>query len=565
MCRSGAVSWFRLTTLLWVLCTLASPLALSSEIWIVNEGSEDIAIIDSDVDEVVGRISLATDDVDSPRPWGIAFSTIPGLAGDFAFVTQGRFVTVIDAASRQILRRVDVGSLLGGRVTLKGCAAARPERFLTWAQVGVDPDQPGGDEEVWRTYLHVAGSMESTLGVIVPLFVVLDQTALLDPAPAIDPLVGFGPLVDSRVAGDLDGTQEPAAPGTPSEQIQGEAIDVVVMGAPAGRQRQRAWYSVSLLPSSAGEPARLGAALLVKPPELSSPWRVANLRAVDLPMGMRAPRNLGVAAPLDRELPLCSGGPSGAIHQLDEWRPSTPLANIVVAVAVAGPGPGSYTLLAVDHAALTPIDCTTTIGDSDVGPLDVAILGRIIPDRAYVVNHDNDTVTLYSLRGINGLPHRERSILLDQQGATTPCMQCPVSIAVQTSSMDSCSIHDLTVETEDGGDAVLHWEAEGCHEFTVWCNCLDFGGECGCHPPPQPPFPTYTQLQIYLWSIHPDVREPGRTVMDNAVCRPSDGTGPHGDSSWHPLGSTIDRSFTHTGGSGVMYTVTPRYPLDSTP
>ena len=223
-CRVGA----RVGTALALLCASTSP-GWAQEIWVVNERSRDVSVIDPAVETVVADIPLGG----TADPWGIAFSTLAGQAGGFAFVTAGASVHVIDAFAKQVVDTVDIGAFLGHPVVMRGCAAARRRLFLTDG-VNAEP----------RAYLHVAADVQpSPAGPFEPWFVVLDQNVLAGGAPpGTSPVVAAGPLFPSGVP-----------PGS-----QGHAVDVTVLGASSGEDFQRAWYSARLLGAGGGWPLRGG-------------------------------------------------------------------------------------------------------------------------------------------------------------------------------------------------------------------------------------------------------------------------------------------------------------------
>lgn len=570
------------------------------EVWIVGEGTRELVILDSDTDEIVARVALDGGVPEEARPWGVAFSTLPGSTGAYAFVTQGPYVRVIDAVSRSVVRTIDLATLLGQNLSLRGCAAARPERFS--APVTTSPPDPsdpnlpdlpaqpvdpgpgpeaptvGVDPEgidVWKAFLHLSAAALDDSGRSRPWFVVLDQASLLDPASTENLVAGSGPLSDPTPPSSEAPDREPASscdsspcpaepPGSDGYDVFGEAVDVVLVGASGTGLRQRAWYGLRVEPSSPEAPWRIGAVLVVKEPPLASPWRVVETRWIDLPEGTVPPESLGLGAPFDREFPLLPEGPLGSIKDLNDNVSVDVGGTDVVAAAVEGPGPASYVVLTADTAACGEASCTSHLGGP--GAVDVAIVGRLNPTRAYVLLRDEDAVTAYSV-GIDLLPALETRVPLGSGVPPTgPCVVCPRSMGVRATAIDGCAIYDLTVDKDVAGNALLRWNAEGCEGFSVWCACLGFGDECGCHPPDDGFEPAWTDEEIRLWNEHGSLGS-GRPVLVAATCKPTGGTGPHGDSGWRPLGCTNNRSFLHIpeepplriqpAGGGIMFSVTP--------
>ena len=64
-CLLGAIIWL----LLFSAVTNAGEANLP-DVWVVNEGTRDLAIIDPATDEVVARVALDMVGHDAPRPWG---------------------------------------------------------------------------------------------------------------------------------------------------------------------------------------------------------------------------------------------------------------------------------------------------------------------------------------------------------------------------------------------------------------------------------------------------------------------------------------------------------------
>jgi hypothetical protein len=531
---------FGSTFLLCACITSAAPAAYR-EVWVVNEGTRDVAVIDPAIDAVVERISLGPNDPETPRPWGIAFSTIPGRAGDYAFVTQGSWIRIIDTATRTVVSTFHVVSSPTTSITLRGCAAARPERFLA-----------GNGEVAWKSYLHVAAAAVETDGRTQPWYVVLDQEALIDPPPDASPVVGSGPMLAYLPPGGMEG----------------EAIDVMVLGAPAGRQQQRAWYSLRFLPTSEEDPTRLVSALVTRPPQLWFPWTVDRLWVADVEEDLPITTILGPGVPFDRELPVFPERSLGTLRNVGSGGACGEVGEELVSVTVAGPGPLSYTVLAVDQGPpaalvrLNPKTCGISARQATgQGPTDVAILGRIDPERAYVANHDEDTVTRVLVTEQAPWIFDPLTIPLDPGGEpVSPCVQCPRSVGVVATAVDSCNIHDLRVEVK-GGDLLLQWGAVGCEGYAVWAICRD--GGVNCLPPPWPP-PVAT-IQPWEPALYeggepwdgPDFVEARPITLDWGPA------GVKGSNGWRILGKPSDPWYEHDGaglyfdGDATWYTVLP--------
>ena len=80
------------------------------EVWVVNTKSKDIAVIDAATDLEIATIPLGDIDGDgtldptAPAPGAIDFSTAPGHAGTHAFVTQGRYLRVVEVITWTVIR-----------------------------------------------------------------------------------------------------------------------------------------------------------------------------------------------------------------------------------------------------------------------------------------------------------------------------------------------------------------------------------------------------------------------------------------------------------------------------
>lgn len=423
-------------------------LALPPELWVVNEGSWEISIIDDIADTPATIETISLGGAPDPAPYGIAFSTLEAQPGAHAFVSQGHFVRVIEQATRAIVATCDVATWIGAaEVTLKGMDAARPERF---------EDPPG--PRVTRSYLHVAANVRPTAADdVVPWFLVLDQFILTDIAdPCRNAVVADGPLFP---------------PGTGVV----DAMEVHVLGSPAGERTQRAWYSFR----EPTDPPALSARLVTSGPALGSPWETLELVTIPAPAGGPSPDSVHPGAPHSRELPLLPVGSDGDLLRLDTQERCS-LGDTPRAVAVAGPGLGSYTiwtaklnpagppdLLQQSTWDLCSLEPPLAVGRN---PVDVEILGRVEWHEVYVANHDSDEVSVVQASD----PTTVIQIPLRDGGGD--CVKCPRSLAVQETPISICRAVDLELELINEKTEILHsWNGVGCAgnpSFKLWCTCL---------------------------------------------------------------------------------------------
>jgi len=443
---SGTVAAGGGLVLLLSLLTLTPSFAQQREVWVVNEESRDISIIDApdDVPATIETISLGG--AADPRPYGIAFSTFAAAPGSHAFVSQGRAVKVIDVGTRNVDSVVDVEALLGRpEVILRGMDSARPDRF----------DHPSGSQ-VLRYYLHIAADVRPMAGApLEPWFIVLDQESLagLSPAPA---LVADGPLTAS---------------GIPSL----EAMEVRVLGAPAGGAVQRAWYSYR----DTSSPPAIGAARVVSGSATFAPWNVDTRRLTPLAAGDVVPGSIHPGAPHSRELPLIPEGPAGTVRHLDSTDRCT-FNGVPRAVSVTGPGLASFDVwVAVldptgpDTVQLGNWETCEAFASVAVGgnPVDMDTLGRVEWQELYVASRDSDTVSIIGETDPSTANVIELSPL-----PTPPCTKCPRSIAVVESPGTVCRAVRLEAELLEPLDDVFYtWDGVGCEEqtsFKLWCRCL---------------------------------------------------------------------------------------------
>ncbi|RMG46607.1 MAG: hypothetical protein D6718_05270 [Acidobacteria bacterium] len=517
----------------------ASPAAGQGEVWTVNEASQDLAIIDMASDTLSGHVLLPTDcpgGTPCPPARGIAFSTLPGAVGAFAFTAQGSLLRIVDAGLREVIDTVDLEREVGYPLTVEAIASARPQWFD--AAPGPSPAP-----QVRRTYLHLAADVETAPGAATePWYVILDQEVLLAPylppsaAPSAgDLLVAAGPLLDF-----------PPSPPAPY------AAGVTVLPGGEGWARQRAWYAVGIPAGPGGEtPNRMRAVLIAKRSRETDPWEVVRYRETTLGPAQALPQLFRPGAPFDRQLPVFPEGPLGQLTNLDTGGVCF-TGGTLVDVAVSGPGPSSTDVLAVNRTGgpndellrIDPITCLVQSERTGEGSIAVAVTGTNVWDRAYVANHDSSTVTIV---------HADASVPPD----TTPINRIgvrssgPVGIAVRPSDGAICRAVNLTAERR-GSDVLLSWEHSGdeCLNvvFRVCCACLEGHPDCPCaegngppceavgHDAPSAAFPT-----------------------DRSLAGPGN---PDGQNGWIRLGFTGPggTSFTHTDGAigfGQLYDVGP--------
>jgi hypothetical protein len=427
------------------LLAAAPALAQQREVWVVNEQSLDISIIDSpgDVPSTIETISLGTGT--DPAPYGIAFSTFATDPGSHAFVTQGPFVKVIDVATRGIVSTVNLATLLGRPdVIARGADSARPDRFI----------DAGGSETV-RYYLHIAADVRPAAGMsLEPWFIVLNQEALagLTTAPA---LVDDGRLTLTGATGNH------------------EAMEVRVLGAPAGDAVQRAWYSYRVN----GSPPSLGAARVISGGAVTDPWTVDARR---LTTGLATvPDSIHPGAPHSRELPLLPEGSAGTVRHLDSEDRCT-FDGMPRAVSVTGPGLASFDVwtaivdpLGPDTVELGNWETCEAFASVVVGenPVDMDTLGRVEWQELYVASRETDSVSI-----IDESDPTTANVIQLTPTPTPPCVKCPRSIAVVESPGTVCRAVNLDATPVDPVDDVFYtWDGLGCQEqtsFKVWCRCL---------------------------------------------------------------------------------------------
>ncbi|ANM30169.1 hypothetical protein ABI59_12185 [Acidobacteria bacterium Mor1] len=499
--------------LLGLLFAAAGP-AVANEIWVVNENSRDIVILEANTESIIDFIDLTAVQDD---PYDVAFTTVPGIDGNIAFVTQGELVVLVDVPSRTPFNQVDVSNLLGLTAQVRGAAAARPRAFLD-----------GGGGEVTRNLLYVAAQVINAAGFSEPWFVVLDQDVMVaDPSdPAV--LVQAGPL-------------ETTQPG----QVL-EVMDVDVLSTPAGDRFQRAWFThLEEAPS-----IRLVATLVAAKRDIAAPIQPVEVR--DEQLGLPSlPDSVTVGVPYDRELPALPLAEEGRVVNLDTGGDCEIPSSNLRDVATAGLGPGSHTVLLANDGApgriewLDPSTCASISFPAQDEPVDIAFDNPIEWNRAFVANRNSDSITLLRVD--------QSQTTIPLPGGTSPCTLCPRSVVANLGLQGSCTVRDFEVNpdpTSGGADSIISWNLTGCDsepEYLVACVCEDPSSPL-C--PPGCGQSTLTPGANAVSSIE---------TLDLAL----EAGGPLCDGEWKPLHSTGpgDTDYTVPGGGtglGVCYSVTPR-------
>ncbi|RMG44540.1 MAG: hypothetical protein D6718_09895 [Acidobacteria bacterium] len=516
-------------------CAVAAGMsipALAQEVWVLDEKSGDIEILDAASEQVIAAIPLPPAP-DGAAPRGLAFSTRPAAPGAHAFVTRGAFVLVVDAVARAVVREVDVGALLGRRATLKGCAAARPRwRASPPPDTGRSPPGarsagaagaagalPPGDSQVKTAYLHIAAdTVDPATGIVEPWFVVLDQDALVSGGPLFETLVSAGPLT-----------------GGPNPDATERALDVTVLPTVAGPRVERAWYTVQETPALQELPDRLLAVPVAGLAKTGPTFSAGTPRATEL-SARGWPSRSRPGTPFGRELPVLPTGPEGRLENLDTGGECAPGGELVAA-AVAGPGPASYRVFAADRSGgrvfeIDPADCSATPYPTAAGPVALDLLGHVLWRKLFVACRDDDAVTVLRADGTSAI------VYLDSAPPEGTCQRCPVAIAVQETAASVCEAEDLRVLRGDLKN-VLEWTpGPGCppgSTFDVFCACVDSDPSCPCRTGP-----------------------PGSA--ESRAAQPLQGAAPNDGNGWIRIGHQVQSPFVHHDGGypgSLLYDVEP--------
>ncbi len=423
-----------------------------ASLYVLNERSESISVVDLTMGAVVATIDLSDPDGDMlpDPPADLALSTVPGRVGSHAFVTQGRFLRVVDLRARAVTRTHDVAALLGtGGLTLSGCDAAPPRLHV----------DPANGSPALRSYLHLAAT--SSTGEA--RFVVFDQERLFLTAPGV-----------------------PAGQGSLGANARG--IGVKALEEPFGAKFQRAWYQTSSL---AGTSSALHSVLVHSGQTLGSPWIASTRRVVPVPAAPTTPIRMGAPSG-GGELPVLPTAATGSLTHLDTGD-VCPLGGDLVAVSTTGPGLSSYTILAArkDTDELLVVDGKTCSAESfptGGSPVDVTTLGPLDWTEAFTANRDGDSVSW--LR-----PDRSVQTIVIGSGGSQ-CQACPTALVV--ARPPACAPTNLRLDVRDAdGDGTrddlhLEWTAPGCAaatQFVVSCTCVDDSPTCPCACDCEQPFP----------------------------------------------------------------------------
>ena len=158
----------RISLALGVLALSPAAFSIPPEVWVVNEASRDISIIDDLADTPATIETVSLGGPGDPPPYGIAFSTVVGATGDHVFVSQGGDLKVLDFDTRTLASTFDMASESGYfDVVLKGLDSARPERYPDVASLA--------------NYLHAAAEVRPGPGdPFEPWFFVLDQAVSVE-------------------------------------------------------------------------------------------------------------------------------------------------------------------------------------------------------------------------------------------------------------------------------------------------------------------------------------------------------------------------------------------------
>ncbi len=495
--------------------TLAVVVAQSAppEAWVVEECALQVQVIDSDSGALLATIDLRdpdADGVDDP-PWGLAFSTVPGAVDDFAFVTQQGLISVLDVAARAVSPAApyfDVAAALGQPgLVLRGCATSPPRFF-------VDPDGNGR----LRALLDVAGTLSDGRAI----YVILDQQEMISGG---DPVVRWGVLGNGRGAG------------------------VTASGLPTGKHRHKPLYTVI-------EEGRQADALAVYQVALDE--QLALGAEVDL-LARRevapgtAPATLRPAAATGRRFPVMPRGPEGMLENLDTGGTCAP-GGILEAAAIAGPGPNSYTVFALDTAAdeivvVDPTDCSTQRFAAEAGATDLAVDRPIEWTHLLVANRDDDSLTRLLADGsLTRLP----------LGGGPTAHLCPVTVALpetQVCAVELTGQFKADLDSDGSQDDIrLEWQAPGCSQgqgYTVYCQCVVEDPNCPCTCDCL--FPDPSCICPGVGGTQQGLGGPADTLLVN----PWDP--PVLENPWKKLGTTFETGFDHIGGAeggSVAYGVT---------
>lgn len=469
--------------------TPASVLAaVPPEVWVVNEVSKTIRMVTTGNPEVLlGDLIPLSGGFPPPAPpmipapHGMAFSHLNGVAPARVFVSQGRYLRVIDPVTRTIRRTLNMNQGFPAGVTLlriKGLAAGRPIRLRS------------SGNPIIKRYLHAAAMVQTSAGEEA-WALVLDQEALVcESPPCPDPYAARVPL------------------GVP-----GEAMDVALQDVPYGDLRQRAWYTVL----EAGPPPRGRVLKLAKSEPLASSWQILESQQTTFSTLTTTPRSLQASAAFDQELPIwgatCSASAghstaavSGCIQNLRDPAGCCPLPGFGTATEIGGAGRQDFTAFGLGEAGLLDglgtlyeVDsntCSVKSHPTQAGPTDLLVLDPIRVGKVFVSNYDSDSLTILNT---NTQQVRHLSLVPTQgpfvaaPGARAANAFGPLTLAAASAG---CVVAGQTESiVNEGGsanvtDVKLTWALpQGCLSTQTWvvvCRCNSSSpGACpsGCPGP----------------------------------------------------------------------------------
>lgn len=396
------------------------------ELWVLGESAQ-IFVVDTRTLAVDPSPISLLDSSAPDTPTCMAFSAVAGLPLS-AFVTQGRFVRVVDVATRTVLAsRIDVAQLLGlPDIDLTACAAAAPRSFQS------------GTSLVTRSHLFVAGNLPGGAAY----WAVLDQRSLI---------AGNGTaLVDSGRLHSI-----------------AAVLDAAALDATQGDSQQRAWFT--LIEKSGGSEALLNIPLSL-PVDAAQPASLGPAEVLALPTSGLPLEGVGVGVSLEGQLPIQPGFVTGQLTHL-ETGASCVVPGNPTQLAVHGPGPNSYTVFALDPLnadvlAIDPNDCSSVAFDVGGGPVALVPRRGHFWDGLFVINNVGDSISfLGPAGGVVALPLPQGTGPIDGGIAQSP----------------PCAVENLLLD-KVGNDIELTWSAPGCGgaEFAAWCNCIGDDADCPC-------------------------------------------------------------------------------------
>ncbi len=426
-----------------VLCVLVVNgvgLATAEQLWVIAEKTRRIWLVDT-VTNTVSPSPIMIGDPDSDgtldTPRGIAFSTTPTQRGTKALVAQGKLVTVVDVASRNVGPVTDVGALIGDpSLLLTGIATSVPRHF--------------GTSSATRTFVFLLGSVAGIAGgPRSALWIALDQPR--------------------TIAGSV-GTSSRWF-GTISTGFSGGSVHVLPTA--DGLKRQRVWYT--LIDSVSATP-RVASVLLSQADSVTPTFSLSQFQQRTMSGTAPAPKAIHLGAPATAELPVMPWYSTGELENVQHGF-SCSVGGRLTAAAVVGPGVNSYTVFATDvlNSQLLVIDPAKCAGairrPTGRNPISLTVLGRNHWDAVFTTNYDGDSLTRLNRDG------SMNTIQLAPPGST--CAECPSESGVAFQS--PCVVEQLAV-SKSTSSLDLSWSDESCPAdgYDVFCRCLDKDVDCPC-------------------------------------------------------------------------------------